>query len=391
MPPSLRACVRPSTSRCVNLFGTQSYMRPLLIATQNTKRNQTTLTAQDAAAQLLERFKDQNIVRHQVLDGNQLQKLALTLGRRDIPPAFDIREQPPPIGTPIPPGWHLVYFTPNGIEQKNDLGADGSDIIFNSPAPFTRRMWAGGKMIWGRATEDGTQLKVGDEVTETTELVSAVPKKSSTSGGGMVFVEVKKTYSTRRGQALEDRRSWVFRTRSLQPEETRPPKTNDTLYTGPSEMWDEPPKADQGRFPVRNLRWSPVGLFRFSALTFNGHKIHYDRHWASDVEGHPLTVVHGPLNLICMLDYWRDACAKSPNDWSDSRRKLREITYRAKAPLYEGEHYTIGMNYEPDPIVPHNHRHNLSVTRNGTVCMHASVQSDFRTERKSTRWSPTVG
>ncbi|KAI1263570.1 putative cytoplasmic protein [Xylariaceae sp. FL1019] len=387
MPPSLNLSLRQSTSHYFTPYATQSYLRSFLIVTQNTKRLQSTATAQDAAAQLLERFKDRKIVRHQVLDGNQIQKLALTLGRRGIHPTFDIRERPPAIGTPIPPGWHLVYFTPNGIEQKGDLGADGSDIVFNSPEPFTRRMWAGGKMIWGRATEDGTGLKVGDEVTETTELLSAVPKTSSATGAEMVFVEVKKTYSTRRGQALEDRRSWVFRAKSSQPEEMDSPKTYNASYAGPSEMWDEPPNAEKGPFPLRNFRWSPVGLFRFSALTFNGHKIHYNEQWARDVEGHPLCVVHGPLNLICMLDYWHDSGLRERNDL----RRLREITYRAKAPLYEGEHYTIGMDHGTPLPQSHNRVHDITIRKNGAVCMSAVVHSDFVTQRKTGRWSPKVG
>ena len=59
-------------------------------------------------------------------------------------------------------------------------------------------------------------------------------------------------------------------------------------------------------FAVRQLCWSPVGLFRFSALTFNGHQIHYNAEWAQTVEGHPSIVVHGPLNPLNILNYWRD-------------------------------------------------------------------------------------
>lgn len=85
-------------------------------------------------------------------------------------------------------------------------------------------------------------------------------------------------------------------------------------------------------YPLRKLRWSPVGLFRFSALTFNGHKIHYDESWTQSVESHPTQVVHGPLNLISMLDYWRDVIGKGD---------AGEISYRAMSPLYAGDSYQI--------------------------------------------------
>lgn len=92
--------------------------------------------------------------------------------------------------------------------------------------------------------------------------------------------------------------------------------------------------------PQRHVRWSPVGLFRFSALTFNGHKIHYNQSWTGEVEGHPGEVVHGPLNLIGMLNYWRDHHGKESTP--------RAISYRALSPIYAGESYVIktGDNQE---------------------------------------------
>lgn len=81
----------------------------------------------------------------------------------------------------------------------------------------------------------------------------------------------------------------------------------------------------------RRFSWSPVALFRFSALTFNAHMIHYSESWTRGVEGHPGLVVHGPLNLICMMDYFRDVHGK----------EAREMSYRAFAPLYAGDEYVI--------------------------------------------------
>lgn len=86
-------------------------------------------------------------------------------------------------------------------------------------------------------------------------------------------------------------------------------------------------------FPIRKLSWSPVGLFRFSALTFNGHKIHYNEDWTRTAEGHPGIVVHGPLNVINLLDYWRDIHGEGAGP--------DEIIYRAISPVYGGEEYQI--------------------------------------------------
>ncbi|ROV99922.1 hypothetical protein VMCG_06162 [Cytospora schulzeri] len=191
-------------------------------------------------------------IHHQTLDAHQLQKLSLTLNRA---------HQLPPDGTPLPPGYHLVYFTPAAVEA--DLSPDGTDRTFNAPAPFVRRMWAGGRMRW----TPGVPLRVGEVVEERTRLVGAVAKRSRVGGG----------------------------------------------------------------IPERRFNWSPVALFRFSALTFNAHMIHYNESWTRGVEGHPDVVVHGPLNLICMLDYFRDVHGEEP----------REISYRALSPLYAGDEYTI--------------------------------------------------
>lgn len=161
-------------------------------------------TAQDAAARLMDTFAGKTASRRQLIDGNQLQKLSLTLGRTSIG-AQDVSNRAPPVGTPVPPGHHLVYFTPDGVEA--DLGPDGSDRTYNAAAPFSRRMWAGGKMQWPDADKG---IRVGDEIEERTTLLSATAKKSR-SAGEMVLVEVEKQLEGPRGVAIIDKRSWVFR------------------------------------------------------------------------------------------------------------------------------------------------------------------------------------
>lgn len=165
----------------------------------------TLMTAAEAAQQMLRTFEGQTRVQRQVLDGHQLQKLSLTLNRRQLHPGLDVTAGPPPHGTPLPPGYHLVYFSPASVEAE--LGADGTDRTFNAPGPFSRRMWAGGRMAW---TQGAPPLRVGDEAEERTRFVGASAKRSR-DGSEMVLVDVEKEFWGPAGLALVDRRAWVFR------------------------------------------------------------------------------------------------------------------------------------------------------------------------------------
>jgi hydroxyacyl-ACP dehydratase HTD2-like protein with hotdog domain len=153
----------------------------------------------DAVRQLLDQHKGRTITRRQVLDGNQLQKLSLTLNRPQLHRDLDVSKEPPANGTALPPGYHLVYFTPNGTEV--DLGPDGTDRSFNAPAPFTRRMWAGGRVKWTK----GRPLRVGEEVEERTTLLAAEPKKGR-DGAEMIVVTVQKEFWGPQGLSVVDER-----------------------------------------------------------------------------------------------------------------------------------------------------------------------------------------
>ena len=118
----------------------------------------------------------------------------------------------------------------------------------------------------------------------------------------------------------DNSRNWVFQTQIMEKKTLPPKPAEKPLPEGTA---------------TRDFNQTEVSLFRFSALTFNGHKIHYSKEWCQDVEGHRDCVVHGPLNLINMLDLWRD----TRNQNGESVPK--SITYRAMSPLYVGEPYRI--------------------------------------------------
>jgi hydroxyacyl-ACP dehydratase HTD2-like protein with hotdog domain len=161
-----------------------------------------TTSASNVATNFLERFQSPGPqVRAQILDANQLQLLSLTLNRPSPCPG------PPALGTPIPPGYHLVYFTPAFVE--GELGADGTDTSYNPEAPFTRRMWAGGEVRWPREAIEGGRpnlLRVGQEVRETTKVLSAEAKVVRKTGEEMVVVGVEKVFENEDGVAVIDRR-----------------------------------------------------------------------------------------------------------------------------------------------------------------------------------------
>ncbi|GJD00076.1 mitochondrial 3-hydroxyacyl-thioester dehydratase [Colletotrichum higginsianum] len=331
-------------------------LRPALLRRAVGGRRCLTTNATQAAAELLDTFAGRDVVRRQLLDANQLQRLSLTLNRRELHRGQDVSADAPAQGTPLPPGYHLVYFTPAGVESE--LGMDGTDKTFNAPAPFTRRMWAGGRMRF----VEGTSLRVGEEVEERTRLVAATPK-TSRSGDEMVLVDVEKEFWGRDGLAVKDRRSWIFRpeVNVSRAAETAPPRGVRPSAFGPSTITDR--AGADGSGVVRHLRWSPVGLFRFSALTFNGHMIHYNEPWTKDIERHPDVVVHGPLNLIGMLDYWRDVYGRDGAE-------VREVGYRAVSPLYAGDEYTVRT-----AAVEGGKEYEILVEKGSTVCMKGEIIS----------------
>lgn len=197
-------------------------------------------------------------------------------------------------------------------------------------------MWAGGSLTWA----PDNRLRVGDLVTETTKVLSAEAKRTK-AGEDMVVVGVEKTFENAAGWAVKDRRNWIFR-----PKFTEAPK----LVAKPEgkKVWAEGERLGtwDGR-TVRAFTHSNVDLFRFSALTFNAHRIHYDASWCRRHEGHRSCVVHGPLNLIHMVDLWRDVVGKKEGE---KMVVPKSVSYRATSPLYVNEQYRLVAEEEKDKV-----------------------------------------
>ncbi|KAE8159589.1 hypothetical protein BDV40DRAFT_235671 [Aspergillus tamarii] len=325
-------------------------------------------SATSIAESFLSRFQSQGPqTRSQVLDANQLQLLSLTLNRPSLypdAPSLSNASMSIPAGAPLPPGYHLVYFTPAFLEYE--LGADGTDASYNPETPFTRRMWAGGEVRWPRAADGSPNpLRVGQEVQETTKVLSAEPKVVRKTGEEMIVVGVEKEFRNEHGVAIIDRRNWVFR------KALAVPVVSSTTTSDPAPLPSSPAfssTVSTAKTHTRTLRQTAVTLFRFSALTFNPHKIHYSTPWAQQMEGHRDIVVHGPLNLISILDLWRDT---RPNKGDPASMLPESITYRATSPLYAEDKYQIVLGEEEGSGVGAVQ----ILAPNGQVAMKAEVRS----------------
>lgn len=191
------------------------------------------------------------------------------------------RDEPfPAEGDPAPPLFHFTLCPP--LARHSELGPDGHAMRggFLPPVGLPRRMWAGGRFRFHRP------LRVGDRV-EQVSTIERVEEKRGRSGP-LVFVSVRHALSGPGGLAVEEEQDLVYRDRS-RPGEPAPPPGEPA----PAGAWQ------------REIVPDHVLLFRYSALTFNGHRIHYDRRYATEVEGYPGLVVHGPLLATLLVDLLR--------------------------------------------------------------------------------------
>jgi 3-methylfumaryl-CoA hydratase len=196
-------------------------------------------------------------------------------------PAGPEPQRPAP-GTPLPSLWHWLYFLP--ITPQSGIGPDGHAKRggFLPPVPLPRRMWASSDFKFSQP------LLIGDRL-QRTSTIADVTEKSGRSGS-LIFVKVRHEIR-RNGEtavALTEHHNIVYRA-AAQAGDTAPPPQP----APPSSAWE------------RTIVPDDVLLFRYSALTFNGHRIHYDRKYVTEVEGYPGLIVHGPLIATLLMDLLR--------------------------------------------------------------------------------------
>jgi 3-methylfumaryl-CoA hydratase len=224
-------------------------------------------------------------------------------------------ERPAP-GTPLPPLWHWLYFLP--LHRQSEIGPDGHALRggFLPPVPLPRRMWAGSQFDFH------APLAVGDAITRTSTIADVTEKSGRT--GRLVFVKVR--HEVRRtGEskvALTEFHDIVYREAAKADDVAPAPKLAPTAST-----WER--------------RWIPddVLLFRYSALTFNGHRIHYDRRYVTETEGYPGLIVHGPLIATLLLDLLR---RERPD------ATVTHYEFRAVRPLFDLHPFSVCGEPEQD-------------------------------------------
>jgi len=197
------------------------------------------------------------------------------------------------------------------VFPMSELGPDGHPTRggFLPPVPLPRRMWAGGQLEFFDA------LRVGDEPKRVSRISDVTLKSGST--GTLCFVSVAHEVTTPRGTAIRERQDIVYR--GMESAKAAAPKA------------PPPPVAKHRETHVSD----PVLLFRYSALTFNGHRIHYDRDYVTKVEGYPGLIFHGPLQAAFIVEF----AAKLHGG-----RPPKTFSYRGVQPLFEGSEFSINAN-----------------------------------------------
>ena len=225
----------------------------------------------------------------------------------------------PPVGTALPALWHWLYFLP--LYRQSEVGADGHAKrgAFLPPVALPRRMWAGSQFTFH------APLRIGDEVVRTSTIDNVTEKEGRT--GKLVFVKVRHELRRQGEQdvALTEFHDIVYRD-AVQPGAVEPAPT-----AAPADaQWERKVVPDD------------VLLFRYSALTFNGHRIHYDRRYVTEVEGYPGLIVHGPLVATLLLDLLREHRPDAV---------VASFSFRALRPVFDINHfYVCGEELEDGSI-----------------------------------------
>ena len=216
-------------------------------------------------------------------------------------------ERPKP-GTELPPLWHWLYFLP--LARRSELGPDGHPHRggFLPPVPLPRRMWAGSQF------EFHEPLRVGDAIRRVSTIEDVTEK--SGRNGPLVFVRVRHEVGRQDGaRALTE--------------------FHDIVYREMPQPGEAPPPAQPAPAAAFEREWAPddVLLFRYSALTFNGHRIHYDRRYVTQQEGYPGLVVHGPLLATLLLELLHEERPQA---------KLARFEFRAMRPTFDTQPFFVG-------------------------------------------------
>lgn len=202
---------------------------------------------------------------------------------------------------------HWAYFTP--LHLQSDLTVQGypRDNELFPPIEQSSRLWLGGKLVFKNPLIVGTPATRYSTITELKEEGEDDEKK--------VYLSLQHQISTKGSVAIQEDQHFLYRPQS---EKGAHPIRTEPMDLDPD--WEKSTKPDS------------IQLFRFSALTYNAHRIHYDQDYARQVEGYPNVMVHGPLLLLLALQSFRSQF---------DGKSLEEVTYEVRGPVYLGEQISI--------------------------------------------------
>ena len=217
-------------------------------------------------------------------------------------------------GDALPPLWHWVYFW--STTPASGVGADGHAKRggFLPPVPLPRRMWAGGRLQFV------APLSVGAVAGKASKIVDVSMKEGAS--GPLAFVTVEHRVSTGTTDCIIEEHDIVYR---------------DHAPAGVPAPRGKPAPADAQW--TRRIDPDPVLLFRYSALTFNGHRIHYDRSYVTGVEGYPGLIVHGPLIATLLMDLLQRELPQ---------RAVKTFSFRAVSPLFDIDSFSVNGKLAAD-------------------------------------------
>ena len=209
-------------------------------------------------------------------------------------------------GSPLPPCWHWLFFNRGAQSEKLRLDGTYADSDYMPPILLPRRMWVGNKIEISKPLTIGSaarRISIVEEITEKTGL-----------SGRLIFIRERMEITDDNCGSLTDWRTLVFRDGAAKLEHQK--KT---------------PAPKIGEW-VQSINPDPVLLFRYSALTFNSHRIHYDRDYTQNIEGYQDLLVHAPLTATLLLNLLRQQMPLV---------EVKELSIRATAPIFIGQSFSI--------------------------------------------------
>lgn len=226
-------------------------------------------------------------------------------GVAQLAATFGVEPPASQIGDPLPPGWHGPFFVPtHGPQNMREDGQPAGGFLPKIPLPIQR--------LRGENTKFERVLRIGDEMTRKSEIADIAVDEQA-EGGPVVSLMFRQTLSGPNGVAVVEERRFLY---------------FGTDYRLDTSAPDLPAVHDWERI----VDPDPVTLFRFSAIRFNSHRIHYDRQYATEVEGHPGLIVQGTMINFLMVEMARQGVPG---------KTLTALDFRIHKPVFDTAPFTI--------------------------------------------------